>query len=294
MNPLKAPGPDGLPSLFFQKYWHIVGSDVRSVVLDMLNNDKDSSRINDTHIPLISKCKNPTRPKEFRPISLCNVIMKLVMKTIANRIKSILPEIIDEEQSAFVKRRLITDNALIAMECFHWMKNKTKGKRGVMALKLDMSKTYDRIEWPFVIEVLSSMGFPPVIVKLIERCISMVTYKVLLNGQPSCNFTPERGLRQGDPLSPYLFILCADVFSGIIKKEVPDSKIHGIKIALRAPMISNLLFADNSLIFARANPQEADKILEILHKYQDASGQIVNLDKSKVSFNRNVGLKEKI
>lgn len=113
--------------------------------------------------------KNPTRAKDFLLISLCNVVMKLVTKAIANRIKSVLPTAIDEEQISFFKGRLIKDNALIVMECFHWMKKKTKGKRVVMALKLDMSKSCDKIEWPFVINVLSSMGFPPAMVKLIER-----------------------------------------------------------------------------------------------------------------------------
>lgn len=145
---------------------------------------------------------NPSTPKDFRPISLCNLL-----------------EIIDEEQSAFIQGRLITDNALISMECFHWIKTKTKGKKGTMAFKLDMSIAYDRIEWCFVQQVLSSMGFP------------------------------ERGLRQGGPLSPYLFILCANVLSGLIHFEVNKGDIHGIKIARAAPQISCLLFADDNLLF---------------------------------------------
>ncbi|XP_058746986.1 uncharacterized protein LOC131619968 [Vicia villosa] len=164
----------------------------------------------------------------------------------------VLPDVIDEEQSAFVQGRLIMDNALIAMECFHWMKKKIKGKRGVMTLKLDMSKAG------------------------------------LLNGQLRCNITPGRGLRQGDHLSPYLFILCVDVRSGLLKKEACDLKIHGTRIARQAPTISHLLFAGDNLLFTRATPQEDDNIMAILHKYQVSSGQVVNLDKSEVSFTRNV------
>lgn len=115
-------------------------------MLGILNEGKSPEHINNTFIALIPKCKNPTSPKQFRPISLCNVAMKIVTKTIANRIKSILPDVVDEEQSAFVKGRLITDNALIAMECFDWMKKKVKGKKWTMALKLDMAKAYDRME----------------------------------------------------------------------------------------------------------------------------------------------------
>jgi hypothetical protein len=288
MHPLKAPGPDGLPALFFQKYWHIVGEEVQSLVLRILNEGESPESINKTYIALIPKCKNPVSPKHFRPISLCNVVLKLVTKVIANRLKPILPEIIDEEQSAFVQGRLITDNALIAMECFHWMKKKTKGKKGLMALKLDMAKAFDRIEWPFVQAMLSTMGFPETLIKTIMNCITSVSYQILINGQPSKCFSPERGLRQGDPLSPYLFILCANVLSGLLKKESQQSNIHGIQIARNAPKITHLLFADDSLLFARANPKEAETIMKVLQSYQLASGQMVNLDKSEVSFSRNV------
>jgi hypothetical protein len=120
------------------------------------------------------------------------------------------------------------------------------------------------------------------------RCISTVSYQVLINGQPSSSFSPQRGLRQGDPLSPYLFVLCADVLSGLIHKEVAAKNLHGIKIARTAPQISHLFFADDSLLLARANQSEARNILKILEKYQQASGQVVNLDKSEASFSRNV------
>jgi hypothetical protein len=172
------------------------------------------------------------------------------------------------------------------------MKKKRKGKKGVMALKLDMSKAYDRIEWKFVEKALCSMGYPSCMVALIMRCISTVSYQVLINGQPSSPFSPQRGLRQGDPLSPYLFVLCADVLSGLIHKEVEAKNIHGIKIARSAPLISHLFFADDSLLLARASQSEARNILKILEKYQQASGQVVNLDKSEASFSRNVPIED--
>ncbi|CAI8595756.1 unnamed protein product [Vicia faba] len=135
MYPLKVPGPNGFPSIFFQKCWNIVGPDVSSLVLEVLESNKDSNMINNTHIAFIPKCKNPSIEKDFCPMSLCNMVMKVIAKTIANRIKHILPDIVDEEKSVFVKGKLIMGNVLAAMKCFHWMKNKTKGKRGVMALK---------------------------------------------------------------------------------------------------------------------------------------------------------------
>lgn len=166
--------------------------------MGILNESKDLSPLNNTYIALIPKVKNPSSPRDFRPISLCNVVMKLVTKTIANRVKKILHVVIDKEKNAFVGGRLITDNALISLECFHWMKKKKKKKKGkkvVMALKLDISKAYDRIEWDFVREVLLSMGFPVTMVQLIYRCITLVSHQALINGQPSSVIKPERGLR---------------------------------------------------------------------------------------------------
>jgi len=261
---------------------------VKRLVKGILNNQESPEKINKTFIVLIPKGKDPKSPKDYRPISLCNVSMKIVTKVIANRIKSILPDVIDAEQSGFVEGRLITDNGLIAMECFHWLKKKRKGKKGMMAVKLDMSKAYDRIEWPFVQGVLTAMGFPICMVSVIMRCISSVSYQILINGQPSKSFQPERGLRQGDPISPYLFILCANVLSGLIHKEVHNGRIHGLRVARKSPQISHLQFADDSLLFARANQNEANNILKVLDTYQKASGQMVNMEKSEASFSRNV------
>jgi hypothetical protein len=270
-----------------------VGKDVQHLTLSILNDEIDSKEINKTYIALIPKCKNPNSPKQFRPISLCNVIMKIATKTIANRLKCILPDVVDEEQSVFVKGRLITDNALVAMECFHWLKKKTKVKKGMMALKLDMAKAYDRMEWPFINMVLNSMGFPSKLSKVIMGCITIVSYQVLINGQPSDKLTPERGLRQGDPLSPYIFILCANVLSGLMHEESKKNNLHGIQVARGSPVITHLFFADDSLIFARANTKEAETISNILTNYQLASGQLVSLDKSEVSYSRNVLSREK-
>lgn len=172
MHPTKAPRPDGLPTLFFHKYWSTVGKDVVVVALEVLNNQRDPDDINSTFIALIPKIKQPRYPHKFRPISLCNVIMKAVTKSIANRMKTDLPSVISEEQSAFIRGRLITENTLIAMECFHWMKNKKVGKKCTLALKLDMSKAYDRIEWDFVDGALKAFGFPLDFMKLVRRCIS--------------------------------------------------------------------------------------------------------------------------
>ncbi|XP_057419187.1 uncharacterized protein LOC130713437 [Lotus japonicus] len=238
MHPNKAPGIDGLPALFYQKFWHIVGDDVVNFCLQVLSGQMSPGMINQTLIVLIPKVKKPLHANQFRPISLCNVLFKIITKVIANRLKLVLPDIICGPQSAFVPGRLITDNALIAYECFHFMKKKCSGRNGHMALKLDMSKAYDRVEWPFLCSVLVHMGFPANWVKLIMECVTTVRFQVMLNGNPQMPFDPGRGLRQGDPLSPYLFILCGEVFSALIQRELVGSSLSGIKIARSAPVIN--------------------------------------------------------
>lgn len=143
MHPTKAPGPDGKPALFFQKFWPVVGPIVTSAVLGVLNGVDEISYINHTFIVLIPKIKTPQLMSEFRPISLCNVVYKIIAKMLANRLKEVLPSVISDTQSAFIPGCLITDNALVAFEVFHFLKNKRAGKDGCLALKLDMSKAYD-------------------------------------------------------------------------------------------------------------------------------------------------------
>jgi len=157
-----------------------------------------------------------------------------------------------------------------------------------------MAKACDRIEWDFLIVVLNSMGFSQKWQTLVHSCISSVSFSVLLNGSPCQKFIPQRGLRQGDPLSPYLFIICAEVFLGILIKAQENKTIHGIKIARRAPSISHLFFADDSLIFCRDSSNDANAIKNILDLYQVSSGQLINLDKSEISFSRNASAERKI
>ena len=188
-------------------------------------------------------------------------------KTIANRLKIVLPHLIGEYQSAFVPGRLITDNALIAFDTFHYMRKKTYGKMGHVGIKVDMAKAYDRVEWCFLEKLLGVMGFPTHWISLISRCVSTVSFSILLNGFPGKPFNPERGLRHGDPLSPYLFILCAEVLSGLIIKAQERKALHGIKIARNAPEISHLLFADDSIFFTRATRQEIEQLMSVLSLY---------------------------
>ena len=184
MHPEKAPGPDGMTSLFYQHSWPIIKHDLLDLVNNFLTTETLDPRLNVTNICLILKTERRTKMMELRPISLCNVGYKIISKVLCQRLKTCLPILISETQSAFVAGRLISDNILIAQEMFHGLRTNKSCQNKFMAIKTDMSKAYDRVEWSFIQALLLKMGFDPMWTQLMMECISSVQYRVLLNGHP--------------------------------------------------------------------------------------------------------------
>lgn len=172
---------DGFTAGFFQFHWAAIGPSVTSAVLNFLNGGQLPEGVNQTTIVLILKTKNPQELKNFRPISLCNIIYKLCSKVLANRLWIFLDEIISAEQRAFVLGRLIMDNVLVADECIHYLKGK-KGKSGACVVKLDMAKAYDRVECPYLRGIMLQLGFSENFVATIMRCVTTVSFSVRVNG----------------------------------------------------------------------------------------------------------------
>ncbi|KAL5770698.1 hypothetical protein ACOSP7_014852 [Xanthoceras sorbifolium] len=287
MAPAKAPGSDGLPALFYQKFWGVVGDNIVQALLAVLNNGADLGVMSNAVVALIPKVKSPIRISDFRPISLCNVTYKLVAKVLANRLKLVLNDVIAPNQSAFVPDRLITDNVVVGFECLHHLNGRRRGVHGLAALKLNMSKAYDRVEWIFIQKMMEQLGFDSRWIAKVMSCITSASYSFLINGEPKGLVKLSRGLRQGCPLSPYLFLLCAEGLTSLLSKAEVAGKLHGIKVARYAPPVSHLFFADDSLIFLRASRREGQVLKEILCAYEAASEQSINFEKSALTFSPN-------
>ncbi|CAM8948389.1 unnamed protein product [Rhodiola kirilowii] len=293
MFPTKAPGPDGFSAIFFQKYWHFLKDTIIRRITKVISEGKLEEGMNETMIVLIPKGKKPKKLEEYRPISLCNVTLKIVTKILANRLKSVLPLIISESQSAFVPGKQISDNILLAHEVLHYIKSRRKQKKGYFSLKIDMSKAYDRVEWGFLEEIRYKMGFPARWINLVMECVRTVKYKVKFNDGFIEIPQPERGLRQGDPLSPYLFLLCSEWLSSKLEADTRDRRLRGVRICRGAPVVSHLFFADDSIFFLKASRQNAHRIKRVLEEYEFISGQKINLGKSEVVFSRNTRSEER-
>ncbi|KAL5572537.1 hypothetical protein UlMin_022134 [Ulmus minor] len=286
MGAFKAPGPDGMTALFYKHYWDIVGWDLVAAIREFFLSNSMAQRLNESFIVLVPKNPNPTRMNHYRPISVCNVAYRVITKIIANRLKPLLNRLICPTQNAFVPGRSIHDNSVLVQEAIHSMKKK-KGSLGWMALKIDLEKAYDRVSWQFINEALLAYGFDAHWVGWVSKCISSTTMKLLINGAYFRDIKPKRGLRQGDPLSPYLFILCTEILSRMFMSKVENGMIHGFKMSRGGPPLHHLLFVDDIFVFGKACITEASHIKETMDSFCSWSGLSFNNSKSSIFFSGN-------
>lgn len=198
-------------------------------------------QLNHSFLVLIPKVEHSVRIDQFRPISLCNVAYKAISKILSTRLKRVLSRLISPFQAAFVPGHSIQENVILGQEVLHTMKTK-KGRRWMFALKLDMEKAYDRMEWGFYFVGSEGLWLWREMVRWIEQCISGVSFLVMINGSPFGFFKPERGLRQGDPLSPFLFILGAEVLSRMLERAENEWEYFWHQSGTESPTLIPLAF----------------------------------------------------
>jgi len=233
--------------------------------------------LNASFIYLIPKVSGANSIKDFRPISLVGGIYKIIAKVLANKLKSVLEKVISKSQSAFIKGRQILDPILIANECID--SRLRSGVPGIIC-KMDLEKAYDHVNWEFLLYMLRRCGFGEKWCRWIAHCISIVRFSVLINGSPFGFFSSSRSLRQGDPLSPLLFVFVMEVLSRMISAAVNGGLLEGFKIG--DADFSHLLFADDTLIFYSALDSQLRNLQSLFLLFGAASGLKVNLAKSNL------------
>ena len=238
--PLKAIGLDGYHVIFFQNNWHILGSSIIQAIQEIFETTTILEDWSATNLVLIPKINHLDMITQFRPVSICNTLYKLVSHIILQRLKPYIVDIINPCQVGFVPSCRMSDNIIIVQEIICMMVKKS-GPKGHMALKLDLEKAYDHLEWLFIQETLEFIQIPPKLIQLIMNMISSTHFNIMWNGTPLSTIIPSRGVRQGDPLYLYLFILCLERLSILLEEAVRDRAIHLVTfrgVKLKFPIFS--------------------------------------------------------
>ncbi|KAL6199614.1 hypothetical protein ACLB2K_029398 [Fragaria x ananassa] len=266
----KAPGVDGFPALFFQRHWNLCAAEIISVVTQASSSGSVPPSLNHTLITLVPKFPSPQDMQFFRPISLCCTVYKIISKIFVDRVRPLLRKWISPNQVSFVPGRHISDNIMIAQELLHKCKN-SKGVKGFMAWKVDLSKAYDKLNWNFIEQVLNEVKLPTNFVKIIMSSVSTASYQIIVNGELSNSFSGSRGIRQGDPLSPYLFILCMEKLSHSIQNAVEMGHWKPIQSSHSGPRSSHLFFADDWILFSEASSTQATVMKGVMNLFCNLS-----------------------
>lgn len=241
-----------------------------------------------SHIMLIPKIDEPTVPKEFKPITVGNVMYRLLMKIVAGRLQKHMGNIISRSQTAFLKGRSISDNELVR-EVLHSF-GSIEYKEEAFLLKADIAKAFDTVRWSFVWEAMKAVHIPTKMIDMVQTCIEDIHVTVLVNGQGDGFLKPNRGLRQGCPLSPYLFILAMECLPKRFQLAVEEGVIKGIRTA---PILTHSIYADDLVVMERATQQEAVAYKEMFDDFAIYSGLSINPEKSTIWLSKRCGEERK-
>jgi hypothetical protein len=267
----KAPGPDSFIGSFYKH-------DLIEAIMSFYNHRTAKlGLMNSANIVLLPKTMDAASLSEYRPISLINSVSKIITKILANILAPHMNSLISNAQNAFIKKMCIHDNFIYAQRVIQLLHKK---KRPALFIKLDISKAFDSLGWTFLLEVLENLGFSRKWRNWISVMLGTATSRVLINGQPSMEIRHARGLRQGDPLSPLLFILAIDPLQRIIEAAANKGVLKPV-----LPKAANLrcsLYADDAAIFADPNSLELEHLHKILTFFGDCSGLKINISKTEI------------
>ena len=279
MNPMSAPGPDGLPVRFFQAFWPMVKDIILDLFSEFSRGTLDMSRLNYGIISLIPKVPGAADIRQFRPITVLNVIFRILAKGYATRAALIAPRIHHPNQSAFTKGRYILDGILALHEIIHEVKS--KHLRAVF-FKIDFHKAYDTVHWSFLREVLLKRGFDPHWVARVMQLVTSGRTAVNINGEVGPYFMTGQGVRQGDPISPFLFNLVVDALASILDLAKRAGHIRGICPHLVTPGgLTHLQYADDTIMMVEGSDEDIQNLKFLLLCFQEMSGLKINFHKSE-------------
>ncbi|KAF5468900.1 hypothetical protein F2P56_013011 [Juglans regia] len=281
-----SPGPDGFGLGFYLSCWDLIKEDVVAAAKDFFSGSILPRFYIASYLVLIPKVEDPKNFDKFRPISLYSVAYKIFSKVLVKRMTSMLSQLISHEQGAFIPGRSIFKNITLAQEIIHSLNKKTKV--GNIMVKIDMEKAYDRVDWKFLLNVLKSFGFSSQFCNLVKECVQTPWFSIMMNGTYKGFFQPARGLRQGDPLSPYLFIIMEEMLSRLLCKNFEEGRIGCFSHPVGAPIVSHLLYADDLLVFVTGGKQSVLKLMNTLEVYEKWSGQLINKEKSTFFFSKSI------
>ena len=278
----KSPGPDGFSPEFFISAWSVVGEDVTNAILYFFESLHLPRIINSNAIALVPKFSGAMHMADFRPITCCNTLYKCISKMPIARSKLILPSIISYNQTAFVPKRSIGDNIMLAQAlCKDYHTDKGVPR---CAFKMDIHKAFDTMNWRFIFRALNRMGFPLKFISWIEKCVSTCMLSVKINGALEGYFCSKAGLRQGDPISPYLFVIGMEVLTAYINHDISQARQFSYHWRTKEIRLSHLIFADDIFLFCRGNSQSVTTLLQSISKFSTVSGLCPNAQKSQCFF----------
>ncbi|KAJ6835850.1 uncharacterized protein M6B38_329970 [Iris pallida] len=287
-NPNKAPGPDGFSSGFFKRHWGVLKAPVLAAVQEFFVEGRLLKEMNHTFLTLVPKKEGATSLADFRPIACCNFLYKIITNLMCRRMEGIMQGLVSRNQAAFIKGRSIAEHSLLA----HEMVREFSKPGGMKAcVKLDLRKAYDTVNRDFLCHLMLAMGFDGRWVARVRECICSPTFSVLIQGTPYGYFSRNRGLRQGDPLSPYLFTLVMEYFTCMIDIAVHCGRIVPL-FRLVSPAVSHLIYADDLLVLLQPTMRGMRALSDIMEEFGRLSGLQLNREKSRVYFSSRCTLQE--